>query len=57
MLIEKETLPKIEENTVQNKTIEVEKLFKSFSEMPSDFYSEEKVDEPPQEQEVIQIRK
>ena len=51
MLIEKETLPKIEENTVQNKTIEVEKLFKSLSEMPSDFYSEERVDEPPQERE------
>ena len=57
MLIEKETLPKIEENTVQNKTIEVEKLFKSLSEMPSDFYFEERVDEPPQEREVIQIRK
>ena len=57
MLIEKETLPKIEENTVQNKTIEVEKLFKSLSVMPSDFYSEERVDEPPQEREVIQIRK
>ena len=57
MLIEKETLPKIEENTVQNKTIEVEKLFKSLSEMPSDFYPEERVDEPPQEREVIQIRK
>ena len=38
-------------------TIEVEKLFKSLSEMPSDFYSEERVDEPPQEREVIQIRK
>ena len=57
MPIEKETLPKIEENTVQNKTIEVEKLFKSLSEKPSDFYSEERVDEPPQEREVIQIRK
>ena len=51
MLIEKETLPKIEENTVQNKTIEVEKLFKSLSEMPSDFYSEKRVDELPRERE------
>ncbi len=51
MPIEKETLSKIEENTVQEKTANVEKLFKSLSEMPSDFYSEERVDQLPQERE------
>lgn len=30
---------------------EVEKLFKSLSEMPSDFYFEERVDELPRERE------
>lgn len=57
MPIEKGTLPKVDENTIQEKSTKVEKLFKSLSEMPSDFYSEERVDEPPQEREVIQIRK
>ncbi|WP_010113590.1 hypothetical protein [Acinetobacter sp. P8-3-8] len=37
----------------QEKTIEAEKLLKSLTEMPSDFYSEERVDEPPQEREDI----
>lgn len=35
----------------QEKTIEAEKLLKSISKMPSDFYSEERVDELPQERE------
>lgn len=34
MLIEKETLSKIEENTVQKKIANVDKLFKSLSEIP-----------------------
>lgn len=52
MPIEKETTPKIEENVLQNETIDVEKLFKSLAEMPTDFYSEERVDEPPQDLEA-----
>lgn len=51
MPIEKGTLPKVDENTIQEKSTKVEKLFKSLSEMPSDFYSEERVDELPQERE------
>ena len=53
MPIEKETLSKIEENTVQEKTTNVEKLFKIFSEMSSDFYFEERVDQSPQEREEL----
>lgn len=48
MLIKKGKLPKIEENKVQEKTTCAEKLFKSLAEMPSDFSSEERIDEPPQ---------
>lgn len=51
MLIEKEIFPKVKENNVQEKTIEVEKLFKSLSEMPSDFYFEKRIDELPRERE------
>lgn len=51
MPIEREIFPEVKENNVQGKTIEVEKLFKSLTEMPSDFYSEERVDEPSQERE------
>lgn len=53
MPIEKEAFPKVEESTVQEKITEVEKLFKSFAEMPDDFYAETRLDEPPQEREVI----
>ncbi|WP_165382058.1 hypothetical protein [Acinetobacter sp. WCHAc060025] len=53
MTKEKETLPKIEENVLQDETIGIEKLFNSLSEMPFDFYSEEREDEPPQEREEL----
>ncbi|MCH4243979.1 hypothetical protein [Acinetobacter gerneri] len=53
MSIEKEILPKIEENVLQNEIIGIEKLFNLLSEMPSDFYSEERIDEPPQEREEL----
>lgn len=49
----KKTPPKIEENALQNETIGIEKLFKIFSEMSSDFYFEERVDELPQEREEL----
>lgn len=48
---EMEMSPRVEENTVQEKTTNVEKLFKIFSEMSSDFYFEERVDQSPQERE------
>lgn len=44
-------MPKVEENYMQGKMDVVEKLFKTLSEIPSDFYSEERVDEPLQERE------
>ncbi|WP_171264234.1 hypothetical protein [Acinetobacter sp. ANC 3832] len=53
MTIEKPKLPKIEGKVLQNKTINIEKLFKSFSEMPTGFYSEERIDEPPQKREEL----
>lgn len=53
MPIDKEIFPKVEENTVQVKTIEVEKLFKALAEMPSDFYSETRIDEASQKQEDL----
>lgn len=54
MPIEKRILPAIEKNNIQEITIKkVEKLFKSLSEMPSDFYSEERVDQSPQEREEL----
>lgn len=40
MPIEKETLPKVEENVLQNETIKTENLFKVLSETPFDFYFE-----------------
>ena len=55
MPIEKETPHKIEENVRQNETIDIEKLFKSLSEMPSDFYAETRVDEPPQERKANKL--
>ena len=53
MLKEKEILPKIEENTVYDETINIEKLYRLLSEMPDDFYEEERTDEPPQEREDL----
>ena len=47
----KKILPKVKEDNIQGRTIEVEKLFKSLSEMPSNFYSEKRVDELPRERE------
>ena len=57
MSIENETLPKIEEHAIQEKTANVDKLFKSLAEMPTDFYSEERIDESPQEREELQYIK
>lgn len=53
MLLEKETVPKVEESTLHDGVIKLEKLFQSLSEMPSDFYSETRVDEPSQERKDI----
>lgn len=50
---EKEEPPEIEEKELQDETIGIEKLFRSLSEMPSDFYSEDRIDEPPQEREEL----
>lgn len=53
MSMGKETLTTVKENVLQNETIKIEKLFKSLTEMPSDFYSEERIDEPPQKREEL----
>lgn len=53
MSAEKETLLGNKENIFQDQAIKVEKLFNLLSEMPSDFYSEERIDEPPQEREEL----
>ncbi|WP_165353069.1 hypothetical protein [Acinetobacter piscicola] len=53
MIIKKEKRPKVKENTVLEKTTTVEILFKSLSEMPCDFYSEDRIEEPPQEREDL----
>ncbi|MDQ9010305.1 hypothetical protein RFI36_11850 [Acinetobacter gerneri] len=50
---ETESLYKIEENILQEETIKIEKLFSLLLELPSDFYSEEREDEPPQEREDL----
>ena len=51
MLIKKEIFPKVKDNEAPDNAIKVDKLFETLSEMPSDFYSEERIDEPPQERE------
>ena len=53
MSMGKETLTTVKENVLQNETIKIEKLFKSLTEMPTDFYSEERIDEPPQKREEL----
>lgn len=53
MSTEKEMLPEIEEKTVQENTNNVEKLFKTLSEMPNDFYLEDREDEAPQNREKL----